>query len=204
MDDLFEVISVEKRLSIHNLVIVPTFWCSISRFNRVLEQFRICDRDLSGMISLDECQYLRGGNITPLFLQRVYACEMLYGDRQTLEMDFRLFVDLDLAISLRSQPASIRWLFRVLDMREDGVLDRDEIKQMADSMLENLAAKDYPMYNLNADDIVDEVIDMIKPADADGITVDDVIASNMAEVAFGMLIDCGRFCRYESREEEVV
>ncbi|WKX89711.1 hypothetical protein Q1695_008950 [Nippostrongylus brasiliensis] len=198
------VISVEKRLSIHNLVIVPTFWCSISRFNRVLEQFRICDRDLSGMISLDECQYLRGGNITPLFLQRVYACEMLYGDRQTLEMDFRLFVDLDLAISLRSQPASIRWLFRVLDMREDGVLDRDEIKQMADSMLENLAAKDYPMYNLNADDIVDEVIDMIKPADADGITVDDVIASNMAEVAFGMLIDCGRFCRYESREEEVV
>ncbi|VDN33246.1 unnamed protein product [Cylicostephanus goldi] len=92
-------------------------WCSVNNFWRILEQFRHCDRDC--------------GAFTPLFLERVFATQMLYGDDpKAMEMDFRGFVELDAAVNTRKETAAIRWLFRVLDLKDDGFLDRDEIRMM--------------------------------------------------------------------------
>ncbi|EPB75178.1 Ku70/Ku80 beta-barrel domain protein [Ancylostoma ceylanicum] len=203
LDDLFDVVFEQNRESKEQLWDVSQLsWCSINNFWRALEQFRRCDRDWSGMVSLEECQYLKDGAYTPLFLERVFATQMLYGDPQKVqEMDFRGFVELDAAIHTRKESASIKWLFRVLDLRDDGVLDRNEIKMMTESMLKNLATLE-GWSNFNPDDIADEVIDMIHPQDPNGITVDEVIASRMADTAFGILIDYHAFLKYENREEE--
>ncbi|KHJ93935.1 hypothetical protein OESDEN_06143 [Oesophagostomum dentatum] len=127
---------------------------------------------------------------------------MLYGDDpKSREMDFRGFVELDVAVHTRKEPASIRWLFRVLDLRDDGFLDRTEIKMMTESMVKNLATLE-GWSNFVADDIADEVIDMIHASDPTRITVDEVIASRMADTALGILIDYHAFLKYENREEE--
>ncbi|XGW21570.1 hypothetical protein V3C99_004489 [Haemonchus contortus] len=202
LDDLFEVLSKQKRKSAEKSRETSSSWCSLSRFWKALEQFRLCDRDGSGMLSLEECRGLREGTITPLFLERVFANQMLYGDQPPQEMDFRGFVDLDAAINWKSQPASIRWLFRMLDLRDDGVLDRDEIKMMVESMLLNLSTRENWSMSYNADDIVDEIIDMINPAEVNRILVEDVINCNMAESALGILVDYVSFSKYENREED--
>ncbi|KAL6730946.1 hypothetical protein Aduo_001864 [Ancylostoma duodenale] len=203
LDDLFDVVFEQNRESKEQLSDVSQFsWCSLNNFWRVLEQFRRCDRDWSGMVSLQECQYLKDGAYTPLFLKRVFATQTLYGDPQKVqEMDFRGFVELDAAIHTRKESAAIKWLFRVLDLRDDGVLDRNEIRMMTESMLKNLATWE-GWSNFNPDDIADEVIDMIHPQNPNGITVDEVIASRMADTALGILIDYDAFLKYESREEE--
>ncbi|VDM70906.1 unnamed protein product [Strongylus vulgaris] len=127
---------------------------------------------------------------------------MLYGDDpKALEMDFRGFVELDVAVNTRKETAAIKWLFRILDLRDDGFLDRDEIRMMTESMVANLAKLE-GWSNFNPDDIADEVIDMINPKDPNKITVDEVIASRMADTAIGILIDYYAFLKYENREEE--
>ncbi|ETN85851.1 hypothetical protein NECAME_16607 [Necator americanus] len=114
------------------------------------------------------------GVYTPLFLKRVYATQMLYGDNpKEQEMDFRGFVELDVAIHTRK----------------------------TQNMITNLSTLE-GWSNFNVDDITDEVIDMINPKDPSRITVDDVIASRMADTAFGILIDYSAFLKYETREEE--
>ncbi|KAK5985459.1 EF-hand domain-containing protein [Trichostrongylus colubriformis] len=204
LDDLFEVLMRQKREpeTADKTWDTASSWFSMARFWRVLEQFRICDKDCSGMVSLEECRAFRDGTITPLFWERVFANQMLYGDQPPHELDFRGFVDVVAAITSRSQPASIRWLFRILDLRDDGVLDRDEIKMMVQSMLDNLSAMENWAMNFNADDIVDEIVDMINPAVPNRIVVDDVISCSMAETALGILIDYVAFLKYENREEE--
>ncbi|KIH62444.1 hypothetical protein ANCDUO_07273 [Ancylostoma duodenale] len=165
-------------------------------FDVVFEQNRGSKEQLSD-VSQFSC-----GAYTPLFLKRVFATQTLYGDPQKVqEMDFRGFVELDAAIHTRKESAAIKWLFRVLDLRDDGVLDRNEIRMMTESMLKNLATWE-GWSNFNPDDIADEVIDMIHPQNPNGITVDEVIASRMADTALGILIDYDAFLKYESREEE--
>uniref|UniRef100_A0A8L8K6A2 Calmodulin n=1 Tax=Heligmosomoides polygyrus TaxID=6339 RepID=A0A8L8K6A2_HELPZ len=205
LHDLFEVLSEQKHPRVSDGVSPNSkpSWCSVARFSKVLDQFRMCDRDGSGMISLEECHNYRDGAVTPLFLERVYATQMLYGDKPPLEMDFRGFVEMTTAITMRNQLASIIWLFRVLDLRDDGFLDRDEIKLMVLSMLENLEAfgREGDL-KFDGDDITDEVMDMLHAADPNRITVEDVLISSNAVTAFGILIDLEAFFKYENRENE--
>ncbi|KAK6024420.1 Ku70/Ku80 beta-barrel domain protein [Ostertagia ostertagi] len=220
LDDLFEVVSMQKRAPDDKSWDTPSSWCSIGKFWRVLEQFRNCDRDGSGMVSLEECRGLREGTITPLFLERVFANQILYGDQPPYEMDFRGFVDLDVAITSRNVCCYNRfkrwcsWIASFSNrhplggysgysiLRDDGFLDRDEIRMMIQSMLENLSAMENWAMSFNADDIVDEIIDMINAAETNRIVIDDVLACNMAETALGILIDYVAFLKYENREEE--
>ncbi|VDO87351.1 unnamed protein product [Haemonchus placei] len=174
LDDLFEVLSKQKRKPADKSWDTSSSWCSLSRFWKALEQFRLCDRDGSGMLSLEECRGLREGTITPLFLERVFANQMLYGDQPPHEMDFRGFVDLDAAITWKS----------------------------VQSMLLNLSTVENWSMSYNADDIVDEIIDMINPAEENRILVEDVINCNMAESALGILVDYVSFLKYENREED--
>ncbi|KAJ1362919.1 Serine/threonine-protein phosphatase 2A regulatory subunit B'' subunit gamma [Parelaphostrongylus tenuis] len=195
MDDLFEILSEEKRCH-DNQGISLTSWCSLNNFWRVLHQFRHCDKSWSGMVSLEECRSIRDGAFTPLFLERVFATQTLYGERECQEMDFRGFLELDIAFRTRSQPASIKWLFRILDLSDDGYLDRGELKMMIDSMLKNMSSlegwSDYA-----ADDIVDEIFDMLNPSTHDRISLNDMLNSRMAETALGVLIDYPSFLKYE-------
>ncbi|CAJ0594318.1 unnamed protein product [Cylicocyclus nassatus] len=203
LDDLFDVLYEQSQENTEQTWDISQLsWCSVNNFWRILEQFRHCDRDWSGMVSLEECRYLKDGAFTPLFLERVFATQMLYGDDpKAMEMDFRGFVELDAAVNTRKETAAIKWLFRVLDLKDDGFLDRDEIRMMTESMVTNLA-KVEGWANFNPDDIVDEVIDMINPHNPNLITVDEVIASRMADTALGILIDYYAFLKYENREEE--
>lgn len=200
-DDLFEILSDQKRSDEEYEENYRFSWCSLSNFWRVLAQFRKCDESWSGMLCLEECYKIRDGAFTPLFLNRVFATQKTYCGLSFQEMDFRGFVELDVAFRTRDQPASIKWLFRVLDLRDDGYLDRYEIKLMTESMLKNMTFLE-GWSNYNADDIVDEIFDMLNPTDQERISLHDVLNSGMAETAFGILIDYTTFLKFESREDE--
>ncbi|VDM67897.1 unnamed protein product [Strongylus vulgaris] len=60
LDDLFDVLYEQTQDNPDQSWDVSQLsWCSVNNFWRVLEQFRRCDRDWSGMVSLEECRYLK-------------------------------------------------------------------------------------------------------------------------------------------------
>ncbi|KJH52994.1 hypothetical protein DICVIV_00863 [Dictyocaulus viviparus] len=201
IDDLFEVLLEQKSNQEKDTSNHTASWCSLTNFWRVLEQFRHCDEDWSGMVSLQECHRIKDGTLTPLFLERIFATQTLYGEKSCKEMDFRGFVELDIAIRTRNQSSSIKWLFNILDLRDDGYLDRYEITMMIESMLKNMARLE-GYSNFIAEDIVDEVIDMLVPSIQNRISLEDVLKNGMTETAFGILIDYTAFLKYENREDD--
>ncbi|VDM62836.1 unnamed protein product [Angiostrongylus costaricensis] len=173
LDDIFEILVDQKRCDEEYEGNAVTSWCSLNNFWRVLQQFRHCDNSWSGMVSLEECRSIRDGALTPLFLERIFATQTLYGERSCQEMDFRGFVELDIAFRTRN----------------------------AESMLTNLLLLEGGS-DCVADDIVDEIFDMVNPKIQDRISLKDMLDSHMAETALGILIDYPSFLKYEKKEEE--
>uniref|UniRef100_A0A0K0D0G1 EF-hand domain-containing protein n=1 Tax=Angiostrongylus cantonensis TaxID=6313 RepID=A0A0K0D0G1_ANGCA len=173
LDDLFEILVDQKQCDEEYQGNAATSWCSLNNFWRVLQQFRHCDKSWSGMVSLEECRSIRDGALSPLFLERVFATQTLYGERSCQEMDFRGFVELDIAFRTRN----------------------------AESMLTNLLLLEGGS-DCIADDIVDEIFDMVNPKIQDRISLKDMLDSRMAETALGILIDYPSFLKYEKKEEE--
>ncbi|KAK6057724.1 hypothetical protein COOONC_04720, partial [Cooperia oncophora] len=199
LDDLFEVLSQQERDPADNS-------CSAS-----VQSVDFGDSWSSSVLVIEMVlEWCLSKNVVHIEMEQLRLCswrgclpiKFCMVTSHHTRMDFRGFVDLDAAITSKNQPASIRWLFRMLDLRDDGVLDRGEIKMMVQSMLENLSAMENWAVNFKADDIVDEIIDMINPAEPNRIVVDDVLACNMAETALGILVDYDAFLKYENREEE--
>uniref|UniRef100_A0A1I7XH04 EF-hand domain-containing protein n=1 Tax=Heterorhabditis bacteriophora TaxID=37862 RepID=A0A1I7XH04_HETBA len=177
----------------NSMPLLDTF--SLGNHWRILDSFRRCDRDESGMLSLEELR----GNYTPLFLERVFATHTLYEEK---EIDFRAFVDFNVAVESREEPASIRYLFRCVDLWDDGYLCREEVKLMVDSLLTNLISI-AGGFAPSVDDVVDEIFDMAKPVEPTRITLDDIIKSTRGSTIFGIMIDIETFIKYENRENEM-
>ena len=115
------------------------------------------------------------------------------------EMDFHAFLDFVLAWSDKGHPASLAYFFRVLDVNRTGALTNTEIWTFLKSIHETWTA-DPDNYDLNMLDVQDEIFDMVKPAEAGRITLEDLARCGCAGTVVEILCDHTGFWRYDNRE----
>lgn len=115
------------------------------------------------------------------------------------EMDYKSYLDFVLALENRSEPQSLQYLFRILDIDHKGYLNPFDLNFFFRAIQRQLKRYNHDPVNLR--DIQDEIYDMIKPqGDPCKIRLADLIASGHGETVVNILIDLNSFWTHENRE----
>jgi serine/threonine-protein phosphatase 2A regulatory subunit B'' len=128
-------------------------------------------------------------------------CQRLFQERFTYagELDYKAFLDFVLACENRSSPQSLRYMFRALDVSRRGHLSRADVKLFMRAVLDKLVSEGHD--RLDTDSVVDEVLDMAKPADSTaGITLHDLQRCKVGHILTLILTDSVGFWTYDNRE----
>lgn len=135
------------------------------------------------------------GTLTDVFLERVFQECVTYSG----EMDYKSYLDFVLALENRSEPQSLQYLFRILDIDHKGYLNPFDLNYFFRAIQRQLKRYNHEPVNLR--DIQDEIYDMIKPqGDPHKIRLADLIASGHGETVVNILIDLNSFWTHENRE----
>ena len=98
-------------------------------------------------------------------------------------------------------PARCRYFFKVLDVENRGVLSAAVVDAWCTHVRAVAVDAMAAVYEYNASDVKDEIFDMVKPQDAErGLTVDDLMASKLADTICGILVDGQCHTDYDRRE----
>ncbi|CAG9131508.1 unnamed protein product [Plutella xylostella] len=169
-------------------------WFSAASALRVYGQYLNLDRDHNGMLSIDELAGYGSGTLTRAFLRRVFQQCLTYDG----EMDYKTYLDLVLALENRKEPASLAYLFRVLDINSQGYLDAFTLNYFFKAIQEQMVA--HGAEPVNFDDVKDEIFDMVRPEHPSRITLQDLIKSGHGHTAVSILLELHGFWAYENRE----
>jgi serine/threonine-protein phosphatase 2A regulatory subunit B'' len=85
---------------------------------RVYGQYLNLDTDHNGMLSQSELLRYGTGTLTPVFVERVFQECLTYEG----EMDYKTYLDFVLAMENKKEPQALQYLFRILDVRQEGYL----------------------------------------------------------------------------------
>lgn len=114
-------------------------------------------------------------------------------------MDYKSYLDFVLALENRSEPQSLQYIFRILDIDQKGWLNPFDLNFFFRAIQRQLKRYNHEPVNLR--DIQDEIYDMIKPQpDPYKIRLADLIASGHGETVVNILIDLNSFWSHENRE----
>ncbi|KAF7998211.1 hypothetical protein HCN44_009609 [Aphidius gifuensis] len=149
-------------------------WFSAPSALKVYGQYLNLDRDHNGMLNKEELSGYGTGTLTSVFLDRVFQECLTYEG----EMDYKTYLDFVLALENRTEPQSLHYLFRILDINNKGYLDTF----------------------FSFEDVKDEIFDMVKPADPCKITLQDLLTCGQGETMISILIEFHGFWAYENRE----
>jgi len=190
LDDL---LVLRQRLSDDDPNLVNN-WFAPASAKRVYGLYLQLDSNGNGMLSPHELLQYEGGYLTEVFVQRVFEeCQTYDG-----EMDFKSFLDFVLAMEHRSTQPALHYLWRVLDLRKKGSIGVFEIHYFFRHIREALIATHHPAAEIA--DVTDEIFDMVKPANPEEITLDDLFRSGVGETVVSILIDMQAFYHYDNRE----
>ncbi|KAL5238624.1 hypothetical protein ACI65C_006034 [Semiaphis heraclei] len=169
-------------------------WFSVPSALNIYSSYLELDKDHNGLLSRQEITGYKSGAFTSVFLDRVFQDSFTYDG----EMDYKGYLNFVLATENRHEPQSLRYLFRFLDIKNQGYLDAFTINYFSRAVADRLPKEQQQMVSL--DDIKDEIFDMIKPEDPAKITLKDIIRSKMGHILVNILIDFNGFWSYEFRE----
>lgn len=169
-------------------------WFSAPSALSVYGHYLNLDKDHNGMLSKKELIGYGSGTLTPIFLDRVFAECLTYDG----EMDYKTYLDFVLALENRSEPQSLHYLFRILDVEHKGYLTPFTLNYFFKGIQDEISA--HRAEPVNFADVKDEIFDMVKPADPSRITLKDLIASGHGETVVSILIEFHKFWAYENRE----
>ncbi|XP_053660690.1 serine/threonine-protein phosphatase 2A regulatory subunit B'' subunit gamma-like [Anopheles marshallii] len=169
-------------------------WFSAPSALSVYGHYLNLDKDHNGMLSKKELIGYGSGTLTPIFLERVFAECLTYDG----EMDYKTYLDFVLALENRSEPQSLHYLFRILDVEHKGYLTAFTLNYFFKGIQEELSA--HRAEPINFDDVKDEIFDMVKPTDPTRITLKDLISCGHGETVVSILIEFHKFWAYENRE----
>uniref|UniRef100_A0A182RB76 Serine/threonine-protein phosphatase 2A regulatory subunit B'' subunit gamma n=1 Tax=Anopheles funestus TaxID=62324 RepID=A0A182RB76_ANOFN len=169
-------------------------WFSAPSALSVYGHYLNLDKDHNGMLSKKELIGYGSGTLTPIFLERVFAECLTYDG----EMDYKTYLDFVLALENRSEPQSLHYLFRILDVEHKGYLTAFTLNYFFKGIQEELSA--HRAEPINFDDVKDEIFDMVKPVDPTRITLKDLISCGHGETVVSILIEFHKFWAYENRE----
>ncbi|OQV16201.1 Serine/threonine-protein phosphatase 2A regulatory subunit B'' subunit gamma [Hypsibius exemplaris] len=172
-------------------------WFSLESSLDVYNDYLSLDRKRNGLLSREEFRQYSKASMTETFVQRVYEECLTYND----EMDYKTFLDLVLALNYKNEPPSIRYLFRIIDYKHQGAIDRQTIyyffKDIAKALLlDKIHAPSFA-------DVVAEIFDMIPTREYGFIRLHELIASGLGGTVAGLLIDKDCFLAYEFREQQL-
>ncbi|ACO61260.1 predicted protein, partial [Micromonas commoda] len=182
-------------------------WFSLASAQRVYKSYLDLDLDMNGTLSKAELKKYTvdprnaalgctAQGLTDLFVDRLFE---EHSKAMESEMDFHAFLDFVLAWSDKEHPASLAYFFRVLDVNRTGALTNAEIWTFLKSIHETWTS-DPDNYDLNMLDVQDEIFDMVKPAEAGRITLEDLQRCGCAGTVIEILCDHTGFWRYDNRE----
>ncbi|XP_060858764.1 serine/threonine-protein phosphatase 2A regulatory subunit B'' subunit gamma-like isoform X2 [Metopolophium dirhodum] len=169
-------------------------WFSVPSALHIYSSYLELDKDHNGLLSRQEITGYKSGALTSVFLDRVFQDAFTYAG----EMDYKGYLNFVLATENRHEPQSLRYLFKFLDIKNQGYLDSFTINYFSRAVADRLPKEQQQMVSL--EDIKDEIFDMIKPEDPNKITLKDIIRSKMGHVLVNILIDFNGFWSYEFRE----
>lgn len=169
-------------------------WFSAPSTFRVYGQYLNLDRDHNGMLSQSELAGYGSGTLTQPFIERVFQTCLTYNG----EMDYKTYLDLVLALENRSEPQSLAYLFRILDLQGKGYLDAFTLNYFFRAIQEQMRA--HGTEPVSFQDVKDELFDMVRPKDAERITLADLLACGQGDTFVSILIEFHGFWAYENRE----
>ncbi|CAI5445101.1 unnamed protein product [Caenorhabditis angaria] len=170
----------------------PIEFLSLRFFEKALREFRSLDVDRNGVLSESEMLVFGGSYFNSIFIKRIFEISQTY---EKGSLDFKGFVDLISAIEFRHTRASAKYHFEAFDLKNDGVLDEQEIRELCLMLPECIPEEGVA----SPDVLVYEIMDMIKTKKF--LTLEDVISSNMFPTFTGFVSNYNDWNRYEKREQ---
>ena len=143
------------------------------------------DSDHNGLLSRKELDKYNGGNLNPVFLDRIfqgtinppsnptqYLTNHTYIELMTYsgEMDYRTFLDFVLALENIHSPSSISFLFKVLDVHSCGVLSEFCVHYFLKGMMGKLQLIGHELHPI--DDVINEIFDIAARGQSREINLD--------------------------------
>ncbi|XP_050438348.1 serine/threonine-protein phosphatase 2A regulatory subunit B'' subunit gamma-like [Adelges cooleyi] len=176
-------------------------WFSVPSALRIYSMYLELDKDQNGLLSREELASYKSGSLTSAFLDRVFQVAFTFDG----QMDYKGYLNFVLATENRQEPAALRYLFKFLDIKDQGYLDSFTINYFSRAVADRLpppqlADSDQQPSSVSLDDIKDEIFDMIKPKHPERITLKDIVHSGMGRTLINILIDVNGFWSYEFRE----
>jgi hypothetical protein len=136
-------------------------------------------------------------NLTPVAWARIFEEYITY---QPLEMDYKCFLNLVLAVDNMSHPVALRYFWKVLDFDQSGLLSPVKIKYFYNAIYESLS----PTYDCpTPEHVVIEVLDILGCNNPQGATLKQLVDSKQGHLVVSMLLDVNGFWRYDNRESLV-
>ena len=116
-------------------------------------------------------------------------------------MDFKTYLDLVLAFENLATDQALSYFWRLLDVRKLGYVDVFAINFFFREIAESIRDEGYDAPH--TPDVVDEIFDMVKPANPARITFEDLRDSKQAHTVISMLVDVTGFLNYDNREHMI-
>lgn len=179
---------------------VSTNWFSGENAMKLYSLFVGLDKDKNGVLSVDEMMQFGGTPEEPAQLTRV-ALEKIFEVNITfspVEMDYKAFLDLCLALENKATVESMSYFWRTIDIEKCGRLTPTAIAYFYRGIYESLRSVNYDAPN--PANIQVEVYDILGCNDPRGPTFDELCKSGQGHVVLSMLLDTNSFWCYDNRE----
>ncbi|XP_043911544.1 serine/threonine-protein phosphatase 2A regulatory subunit B'' subunit gamma-like [Protopterus annectens] len=168
-------------------------WFSLTSALKVCEKYLKLDKDRIGTLSKAEFSRYGKGTFSKVFLGRVFQ-ERVTGAG---EMDYKTYLDFILALKDRTQPASLHYMFRLLDIEGKGSLNAFSLNYFYKAIQEKQRL--YVVDQSSFDNIKDIIFDMVNPKDPYKITLQDLINSGRGATVISILTEYGHPLTYTKK-----
>lgn len=160
-------------------------------------KFWALDTNHDSLIDINNLMKYSNYSLTLRILGRIFsgAARKLTGENGM--MTYEDFVWFCISEEDKTSDTSLEYWFRCVDLDCDGCISGFEIEYFFNEQLQRMAKMSQEVISL--DDILAQMIDMIKPADPRRITLKDLKQCKMAGVFFNALFNLNKFILYESR-----
>jgi serine/threonine-protein phosphatase 2A regulatory subunit B'' len=178
-------------------------WFRASNALRLYQTFLDLDQDENGTLSVNELLFYSGNKattgtvqLTQTAITRIFEETITY---YPMEMDYKGFLDLVLALENKTTPESMMYFFRALDIEKCGRLSPSSIQFFFRDICESLRSTGYDVTTFS--NIIVEIYDMLSCKDTlRGPTFEEIVKSGHGSTVISMLTDVSGFWEYDNRE----
>eukprot|EP00127_Corallochytrium_limacisporum_P002018 Clim_evm6s99 gene=Clim_evmTU6s99 len=170
---------------------------SYEHFYVIYTRFLELDTDHDFRITARDLTRYDDGSLSPLIVERIVnSGAVKRKDNPRDSLNFDEFVWFILSVEHKSHPTAREYWFRCMDLDGDGLLSFYELEQMYSQQLERLDEDEQVPF----EDMLCQMLDLIKPAQDGYVTLSDIKHCNMADAFFDVFFDFNKFIENEQRD----